>query len=88
MDLIDKLNLFINEKIWSGKVKTKYSPPEGTFEKSAEAIATQMHKDSSDLKQAMSRLNFYINRAGKNLPKGRISVLNKAKELLRKKYGK
>jgi len=86
MDIIEKLELFLNEKKWSGKVKTKYHPPEGTFTKSAEEIATQLAKDSSDLKQAMSRLNFYINRAGENLSTERKRVLDKAKDLLRKKF--
>jgi hypothetical protein len=37
---------------------------------------------------AMSMLNFYINRAGKNLPKSRLKVLNAAKDELRKLFGK
>jgi hypothetical protein len=37
---------------------------------------------------AMSMLNFYINRAGKNLKPERKQVLNKAKEELRKLYKK
>lgn len=37
---------------------------------------------------AMSMLNFYINRAGRNLPKERLKVLNQAKEELRSLYKK
>ena len=37
-------------------------------------------------RSAMSMLNFYINRAGKNLPASRREVLNKAKEELRKAF--
>jgi hypothetical protein len=37
---------------------------------------------------AMSMLNFYINRAGKNLPATRKRVLNKAKDELRHLYGR
>ena len=37
---------------------------------------------------AMSMLNFYINRAGKNLPKSRLSVLNRAKGVLRRAFGR
>ncbi len=48
-------------------VKTKWSPPEGFFKKSASNIATGLKKASTGLKQAMGRLNFYVNRAGKNL---------------------
>jgi len=35
---------------------------------------------------AMSMLNFYINRAGKNLPASQKKVLNQAKDELRKLY--
>ena len=81
MDIIEKI-----EK-WSGKVKTKYEPPEGLFTKDAETIASQLAKDSTDLQQAMSRLNFYINRVGTNLSPDRKSTLENVKELLRKKFG-
>jgi len=37
---------------------------------------------------AMSMLNFYINRAGRNLSGGRKKVLSEAKDELRKLYGK
>ncbi|HWB25789.1 MAG TPA: DUF3175 domain-containing protein [Chitinophagaceae bacterium] len=37
---------------------------------------------------AMSMLNFYINRAGKNLPEKRKAVLEKAKGELRKEFGR
>ena len=35
---------------------------------------------------AMSMLNFYINRAGSNLPASRLKILNQAKVELRKLY--
>jgi hypothetical protein len=37
---------------------------------------------------AMSMLNFYINRAGKNLPKGQKRILLKAKDELRDVFGR
>jgi Protein of unknown function (DUF3175) len=37
---------------------------------------------------AMSMLNFYINRAGKNLPKNRKRVLERAKKELRHVFGR
>jgi hypothetical protein len=37
---------------------------------------------------AMSMLTFYINRAGKNLPKTRLRVLERAKAELRKAFGR
>ena len=39
-------------------------------------------------RSAMSMLTFYINRAGKNLPERRKKVLEKAKDELRRLYGK
>ena len=37
---------------------------------------------------AMSMLNFYLNRAGKNLPRERKETLRAAKEELRKAFGR
>jgi len=78
----------LSEKIWSGAVATKWTPPPGLFTKGATEIARVLAKESGSLKQAMSRLNFYINRAGKNLPAKRKKVLNMAKEKLRKEFEK
>lgn len=72
---------------WSGSVATKYTPPAGLFTQKASAIANQLASDSADLKQAMSRLNFYINRGGSNIDPKQMGELQKAKELLRKKFG-
>ncbi|AYV83004.1 MAG: hypothetical protein Hyperionvirus3_150 [Hyperionvirus sp.] len=41
---------------------------------------------STPFRSAMSMLNFYINRAGKNLSKGQLKILNEAKISLRKLY--
>ena len=83
---IDDEELEEADKNWSDKVKTDNELPEGTFTKSAKEIADTLKKYSDDLKQAMSRLNFYINRGGKGLDKKTIAELEKAKELLRKLY--
>jgi hypothetical protein len=40
------------------------------------------------LQSAMSMLNFYINRAGENLPASQKKVLNTAKGKLRELFGK
>ena len=40
-------------------------------------------RKSAPFQSAMSMLNFYINRAGKNLPESRVKVLNDAKDKLR-----
>ena len=74
-----------NEK-WSGDVKTKWHPPEGFFEQSAEMIAKGLKKASDSRAQAMDRLNFYINRAGDNLTGERRAILEHAKQLLEKLY--
>ena len=46
------------------------------------------HRKSPPFRSAMSMLVFYINRAGKNLDKDQKLVLEKAKDELRKLYGK
>jgi hypothetical protein len=79
-------DIYIKEDKWSGSVQTKWHPPEGTFTKSAEEIADVLANASDDLGQAMSRLDFYINRSGGNLSAERLSVLNSVKDLLRGKF--
>lgn len=45
-------------------------------------------RKATPFQSAMSMLNFYINRAGKNLPPGRRLVLEQAKTELRRLYGR
>jgi hypothetical protein len=45
-------------------------------------------RKAKPFQSAMSMLNFYINRAGKNLPARRKNVLNRAKEELRHAFGR
>ena len=45
-------------------------------------------RKSSPFRSAMSLLTFYINRAGKNLPASQRDVLNRAKDELRKQFGR
>jgi hypothetical protein len=45
-------------------------------------------RKTSPFRSAMSMLNFYINRAGKNLPRRQRRILDQAKEELREIYGK
>lgn len=73
---------------WSGDVKTKWHPKEGFFDRSASEIASGLKSASDDLKQAMSRLNFYINRAGDNLSSEDKSRLELAKNKLSALYEK
>ena len=72
---------------WSKDVDSKWKPPEGFFKGSADSIAKGLKSASDDLKQAMSRLNFYINRAGDNLSKEDKDKLEKAKDKLDSLYG-
>ena len=52
---------------WVQNVKPKLEIPDGLFNQSAKKIANFLIKKSDNLKQAMSRVTFYTNRAGKNL---------------------
>jgi len=45
-------------------------------------------RKSAPYRSAMSMLTFFINRAGKNLPKSRLRVLERAKHELRKAFGR
>jgi protoporphyrinogen oxidase len=89
------------KKYWSGKV-TKESNAmdldEGVFTwKDPRKIALSLKRSAEQSKRmkaktpyqsAMSMLNFYINRAGKNLPASQKRILEKAKEELKKAFGK
>jgi hypothetical protein len=70
------------KKKWSGKVGTSWSPPPGLFTMQADVIADTLESESGSCAQAMSRLNFYINRAGKNLQKRDRTRLTAAKLIL------
>ena len=50
--------------------------------------ASTRRKGRTPYQSAMSMLNFYINRAGTNLPAERKKVLNQAKDELRRLYGR
>ena len=82
MKLID----IITEAQWSGKVATKKHPPEDLFASgTADQIADWLKGAHKDPKGAMSALNFYVNRAGKNLSAARKKVLDSAKGKLEAK---
>lgn len=63
---------------------------------SAESIAQSLKRSSTNSRRrkgtpyqsAMSMLNFYINRAGRNLPKTRRATLERAKRKLREAFGR
>jgi len=52
------------------------------------SVLASGRRKSRPFQSAMSMLNFYINRAGKNLPESRRKVLDQAKNELRRLFGK
>lgn len=74
---------------WSAGVNTESTyPQEGLFKKDAATIARSLASKKVSPKgpsSGMRMLTFYVNRAGKNLPKSRLRVLEHAKELLHKR---
>jgi hypothetical protein len=87
-------------KRWSQAVTTGSNAldlDQGVFALDSAAAIAESLKRSADrskrrkatpFQSAMSMLNFYINRAGKNLPEKRLHLLETAKTELRKLYGK
>jgi len=71
---------------WNEDVKTTWTPPPGLFTEPATKIATVIADASKDLDQAMSRITFYINRAGKLLKPKDKQNLEAVKSLLKKKF--
>ena len=73
-------------KKWSAEVNTDSThPDEGLFNKNAPAIAEAIASKRVSPKgpaSGMRMLNFYINRAGKNLSASRKAELRRAKTLL------
>jgi hypothetical protein len=80
------------KKRWSAKVTTDSThPEEGLFNKSALTIARSLASKKISPKgpaSGMRMLNFYINRAGKNLTQSRKDELQKVKKLLSAKIAK
>ena len=61
----------------------------GAIARSLKRSAEQSRRrKAAPFQSAMSMLNFYINRAGRNLPKARLQVLERAKRELRKAFGR
>jgi tRNA(adenine34) deaminase len=79
-------------KKWSAKVTTDSThPEEGLFNKPAATIARSLASKKVSPKgpaSGMRMLNFYINRAGKNLPQSRKDELQRAKKILSEKIAK
>jgi hypothetical protein len=85
---------------WSAEAMRKSNAldlEQGVFkQRSAKKIAASLRRSAESstrrkagpFQSAMSMLNFYINRGGKNLSPARKKTLNRAKVELRKLYGK
>ncbi|WP_454752720.1 DUF3175 domain-containing protein [Cupriavidus necator] len=63
------------------------SPEEIAASLKRSALGSQRRKGTA-FQSAMSMLNFYINRAGRNLPKERRATLEQAKGKLREAFGR
>jgi tRNA(adenine34) deaminase len=78
-----------DSKRWVSGVKTDSThPPEGAFTKDSETIARTMAKKDVSPKgigSAIRMIQYFINRAGKNLPAARRRELEKAKTILQTK---
>jgi uncharacterized protein DUF3175 len=87
-------------KYWSSEVTTASNAldlePDVFAQDDPKAIARSLKRSaerstrrkSSPYRSAMSMLTFYINRAGKNLPKRQLRVLEQAKDALRAEFGR
>jgi hypothetical protein len=87
-------------KYWSAKVTRESDALDlepGVFTKDdPERIARSLKHSAEEstrrkagpYQSAMSMLNFYINRAGRNLPEERRRVLSQAKDALRRLFGR
>jgi uncharacterized protein DUF3175 len=77
------------KKKWVSKVKTVSTfPPEGTFTKDAESVARIMARKSvspGGIGSGIRMIQYFINRAGKDLSAARKRELEKAKRILQTK---
>lgn len=89
-----------SSKRWSADVTTHsnaldldkdvftWKDPEHIAESLKQSAEESHRRKSSPFQSAMSMLTFYINRAGDNLSASQRRVLDRAKDELRKKFGK
>jgi len=87
-------------KYWSGEVTLKSAAldleggvfalddPKDIAESLRRSAEESKRRKAGPFQSAMSMLNFYINRAGKNLPARRKKILEQAKVELRRLYGR
>lgn len=87
-----------SKKYWSGEVTQRsnaldlergiftWSNPQRIAQSLANSAKNSLRRKAGPFVSAMSMLNFYINRAGKNLPAERRKILEAAKVELRKLF--
>lgn len=66
----------------------KENDPKKIAQSLKRSAAKSKRRKASPYQSAMSMLNFYINRGGKNLPASKRKVLEDSKEELRKLFGR
>lgn len=66
----------------------KSSNPDAIAKSLKQSAEASDRRKSSPFRSAMSMLTFYMNRAGNNLPRSRRRILEKAKDRLRKAFGR
>jgi uncharacterized protein DUF3175 len=64
------------------------SSPRAVAQSLKRSAERSRRRKAAPFQSAMSMLSFYINRAGRNLPKARLQVLERAKGELRKAFGR
>ena len=89
-----------SKKYWSAEVNATsnaldteegvftWDDPKKIAKSLSESAQNSIRRKAPPFMSAMSMLNFYINRAGKNLPASRLKILNQAKVELRILYNK
>jgi len=88
------------KKYWSGRVTREshalaleegvftWSDPKRIARSLKRSAEESLARKANPFQSAMSMLNFYLNRAGKNLQPRQKKILEKAKDELRKLFGK
>jgi Protein of unknown function (DUF3175) len=64
----------------------KRSDPKAIARSLKRSAQRSRRRKADPFRSAMSMLNFYINRAGRNLPRSRVRVLQRAKDELRAQF--
>lgn len=66
----------------------KSDDPEAVAASLKRSAERSRRRKGTPFQSAMSMLNFYVNRAGRNLPKSRRATLGRAKRKLREAFGR